>query len=96
MLFDGGRGESQLQGLDVRGDMDRFDVLEVGQAVELAPGGKALDGVKIRFARVWVSDGGGEEFDEAARGVFVGREKDWQCRGGLDQIRGHFFAPCND
>ena len=58
--------------LDIGGDVQRLDVGELADLVLVAPGEEPHDGPVIGHARVLVADGGGEEFEEAARGLVAG------------------------
>ena len=58
--------------LDVGGDVHRLDVGDLAELVLVAPGEEPADGAVVGHARVRVADGGGEEFDEAARGLVAG------------------------
>ena len=64
--------------------MQRLDVGELAELVVLAPGEEPADGMQVGRPGVLVADGGGEEFQEAARGVLAGvgddRRHDHGCR----------------
>ena len=85
--LDRGRCQAGAQGLDVGRDVHRLDVLQVAEAVLFPPGGEGLHGAGIGPARVRVADVGGEELDEALRGLGVGREEPRQRQvGGLEDV----------
>ena len=70
--FDGRLGVRGLQPLDIGGDVDRLDVGEFADPVLLDPGEKVAGGPVIGHAGVLVADRGGEELQEAPRGVVTG------------------------
>jgi hypothetical protein len=59
--------------LDIGGDVERLDVGELAEFVAIAPVEEPHDGMVIGRPRVLVADGGGEEFEEAARGLVASR-----------------------
>ena len=58
--------------LDIGGDVQRLDIGNLADLVMVAPGEEPDAGAMIRHARVLVADGGGEELEEAARGLVAG------------------------
>jgi hypothetical protein len=58
--------------LDIGGDMQRLNIGNLADLVPVAPGEEPHDGVVIGLRRVLVADGGGEEFEKAARGLVAG------------------------
>jgi hypothetical protein len=58
--------------LDIGGDMERLDIGDLADLVLVAPGEEPRGGAIVRHAGVFVADGGGEEFQEAARGLVAG------------------------
>jgi hypothetical protein len=57
--------------LDIGGDVQRLDIGDFADLVPVAPFEEPHDGVVIGLSRV-VADGGGEEFQKAARGLVAG------------------------
>ena len=80
--------------LDIGGDVQRLDVGELADPVMVAPGEEPPAGMVIGRAGVLVADGGGEEFQEAARGVVAGVGDDYGnddfTRNGRCMPRSHF------
>ena len=77
---------------DISGEWDRTDVAKMGDAAELAPGGEPACGPGVGFAGVRVPDMGGEELDDEADGVGIGRQQQREylakdCRGALGRFR---------
>ena len=58
--------------LDIGGDVERLDIGDLADLVLVAPGEEPHGGAIVRHARVFVADGGGEEFQKAARGLVAG------------------------
>ena len=52
--------------------MQRLDIGDLADLVMVAPGEEPLGGPVISHAGIFVADGGGEEFEEAARGLVAG------------------------
>ena len=78
VLFHRGWRDFALQVLDERGDMKGLDAGQFGQAVGLAPAGKAAGGMEIGFAGAVVVDLRGEEFKKAPGGLGVrGEQAGW-------------------
>ena len=75
MEFDRRRGHPVLELFDPGGDVDGFDLAQMGDAVGLRPGGEAGRGPGVGAAGVRVPDMGGEELDDAALGVGIGAER---------------------
>jgi hypothetical protein len=74
VLLDRGLAEGGLEALDIGGDDDRPDLLEVGNAAFLAPAEEG-DGVTVvGAAGVLIADVGGEELGEADEHVVAGGE----------------------
>ena len=83
-LLDGRRGSFAAKLLDVGRDVQRLHVGDRGDAGALAPGQKFPRRLGVGAARVLVADVGGEEFEEAQRGVVAGGGDEgwnWQRRG---------------
>ncbi len=72
MLLDGRLREVLAEAFDIGGDVERFDLVQAAELVAVAPVEEAQHGMVIRGPGVLVADGGGEEFQEAARGVRSG------------------------
>ena len=94
MQFDSRLGDRRLQRLYIGGDVDGLDVGELANTVPLDPGEEVARGPVIGHARVLVTDGDGEELEEAARGMLadVGNHRRYRecaprCRH-LDRRRG--------
>jgi hypothetical protein len=68
---DGRTRKIDLQFFNVRGNVNRSDLIEF-QFVNFAPAKKIADGAMVRPARVRVSDLRREEFNEADRGSLTG------------------------
>jgi hypothetical protein len=68
VLLHRGRGHLALQVLDEGGDVKGLDAGQLGQAVGVAPVGKAAGRIQIASAGVVVVDLCGEEFQEAPGG----------------------------
>jgi hypothetical protein len=51
--------------------VERLDIGDLTELVPVAPCEEPHDGVVIGLPRVLVADGGGEEFQKAARGFFA-------------------------
>ena len=58
--------------LNIGRDVQRLDIGEAAELVVLAPGEEAADRMQIGRTGVLVADSGGEEFQEAARGLVAG------------------------
>ena len=58
--------------LDIGRDVQRLDVDKLAQVVVLAPGEEPAYRMQVGDARVLVADGGGKEFEEAARRMVAG------------------------
>jgi hypothetical protein len=58
--------------LDIGGDMQRLDIGDLADLVMVAPGEEPLGGSLIGHAGIFVADGGGEKFEEAASGLVAG------------------------
>ena len=71
-LLHGRRGVASRLLLDPGRDMQRLDGGDAGHGRLGAPRQEIRHGAAIGAARVRVADGGGEEFQEAHRGVFAG------------------------
>jgi hypothetical protein len=52
--------------------VQRLDIGELAEFVVIAPVEESRDGAIVRLPRVLVADGGGEEFQKAARGLVAG------------------------
>jgi hypothetical protein len=52
--------------------VQRFDIGNLADLVLVAPGEEPDAGTIIRHTGVFIADGGGEEFEEAARGLVAG------------------------
>ena len=65
-------GRGRLQHLYIGGDVNGLDIGELADLMLLDPGKEMARGPVIGHARVLVADRGGEEFEEAARGVLAG------------------------
>jgi hypothetical protein len=83
---------SLAERLDIGRDAQRLTVGELGELVMLAPGEESDDLCRVGHARVPVADGGGEELQEATRGVLarVGddrRPNDGRCDRGREPRR---------
>ena len=64
--------------LSVGGNDDGFEQVE-RESLSLAPNTELSDGAGVGSARVPVADVGGEELDEAARGIIAsGGDESWQ------------------
>jgi hypothetical protein len=72
VLFDRRFLEISAKRLDIGRHVQRLDVGELADAVVLAPGEEFSHGMQVGCAGVPIADGGGEEFQEAARGVVAG------------------------
>ena len=68
VLLDGGRRHFLGELLDIGGDMHRLHVLQPVNPLPFAPVQKRSGSAAISFARVFVADVDGEEFEEAQRG----------------------------
>jgi len=69
VLLDGRLLEILAERLNIGGDMQRLDVGDLADLMPVAPGEEPHDGMVISLPRVLVADGGGEEFQKAARGL---------------------------
>jgi hypothetical protein len=81
VLLHGRLGMGAAELLDVAGDVDRLDPLQVREAFVLAPGRELRDGDVIGFAGIPVADVDGEKFPEALAvgfGAQIERLKLWQ------------------
>ena len=74
-----GRDEWEL--LDVRRDVDGPDGVEAVEPVLFAPAHEPGDGPVVGLPGVGVTDGDGEEVDEAPRRAVVGRRRSWAGAG---------------
>ena len=72
VLLDGRLGGGFLQRLDIGRDMQRLDIDQLGDAALFEPGEERAARPVIGHAGVLVADRGGEEFEEAARGMVAG------------------------
>jgi hypothetical protein len=61
-----------LERLDIGGDVQRLDADELVDAVRLEPGKEMRHAAVVGRSGVFVANGGGEEFEEAPRGVLAG------------------------
>jgi hypothetical protein len=73
--------------------VERLDIGDLADLVLIAPGEEAHGGVVTGMPRVLVADGGGEEFQKAARGLVAGfgdhaRHHDSGVTGDADQRPG--------
>jgi hypothetical protein len=75
VLLDGRRGQLPLQILDEGGDVEGFDVGELGNAAAGAPFRETPRRVQVRLARVVIVDLGSEKFENAPGGLRCRREK---------------------
>ena len=85
VLLDRRLFEILAERLDIGGDVQRLDIGDLADLVPVAPGEEPHGGVVIGLPRVLVADGGGEEFQEAARGLVAGRRRSRaapRCRRG--------------
>ena len=73
VLFDRRLLEILPKTLDIGRDVQRLDVGDLADLVMLAPAEEPNAGPIIGHAGVFVADGGGEEFEEAAAGLVAGR-----------------------
>ncbi len=75
--------------LDIGGDVNGPDLVQVVDPLVLAPVKEAGYGPVIRLAGVGVPDGGGEEIDETPGGLLTGpQHRRWQGREGLGEDSG--------
>ncbi len=72
VLLDGWLLEVLTERLDIGGDMQRLDIGNFADLVLIDPGEEPHGGAVIGLPCVLVADGGGEEFQKAARGLFAG------------------------
>jgi hypothetical protein len=82
VLLDGRLGHPGPERLDIGGDVERLDVDELADLVAVDPGKEIRDGPVIGHAGIPVADGGGEEFQEAARRGVAGGGDDRRHRTG--------------
>ena len=84
MLLNGWLLEVVFQRLDIGGDAQRLDAGELVDTVALAPGEGPVDRMQVGHAGVFVANGGGEEFRQAASGALagVGDQRRNRDRGG--------------
>ena len=92
VLLDRRLGGGRLQRLDIGGDMQRLDIGQLADVVTLDPSEERTRCPVIGHARVAVADAGGEEFEEATRGMLAGvsdHRRHRQAGGGrADRPRG--------
>lgn len=74
VLLDGRLGIRGQHRLDIGRDVDWLDFIELGNAVDVEPGEERAAGPVIGHSGILVSDGRGEELEEAPRGVFAGAD----------------------
>ena len=73
--------------LDIGRDVERLDIGDLADLMMVDPGEEPNDGVIIGRPRVLVADGGGEELEEAARGLVTGLD---------DHTRHHYAVAARD
>src|SRR5271166_4371503 len=73
MLFDGRRGSTAAELLDIGRDMQRLHFCDRRNACLFAPKKKLARGLAVRPARVFVADLRGEEFPKARLRAITGR-----------------------
>ena len=88
VLFDGRLGKAGLKHLHIGGDVERLDIDEFADGMPFDPGEEVGDGPEIGQPGIFVPDGGGEEFQEAASGGVTGV--------GDDRRHGHGGADRSD
>ncbi len=76
-----------LQVLNIGRHVKRLDIGDAADVVPVAPAEKIANRPVVRHAGVLVADGGGEEFEEPARGLIT---------GGGDHARHHDAVASGD